>query len=77
MIIKSMTPVSDFERHCIIDILEKSDNPDKSLREAFPHGYSHMTEDTIYFGLHHYDYTYAIYPRLRSKHVDNAFNTEV
>ena len=62
MRIKSIVPLSDVELRRIRDILQESKCPHESLKATFPHTYHHMTEDTIYFGAHSYDYTYAVYP---------------
>ena len=60
MRIKSITPLSDAELNLIRETLKESDTPDQSLYSAFPCGFHHMTDDTLYFGAHSYDYTYEI-----------------
>lgn len=62
MIVKSISMLSDTELRQIRSILEESKCPHESLKATFPYAYHHMDEDTIYFGAHSYDYTYAVYP---------------
>lgn len=65
MIIKSMTPLSDNELNMIRDILSEANCINEALRRTFPHAYSHMDRDKIFFGSHSYDYTYEITPSIK------------
>ncbi len=62
MRIKSIVPLSDAEVRRITMILSESPCAEEQIKSTFP-GYVRMEDDTIYFGMHSYDYTYEIYPQ--------------
>ena len=66
MIVKSITPLSDNELNKIREIFDTEENPEEALYNYFPYAFHHITDGTVYFGAHSYDYTYAIYPSKRS-----------
>ncbi len=71
MIIKSIVPLSDAEIRRIILIFEESCCPYESLKAMYP-GHIRLDKDIVYFGMHSFDYTYAIYPRLKSTKDDGG-----